>query len=207
MLKNIIFDIGGVFLKFNPETYIDSFNLGKEKTDDLNRIVFKNHFWKDYLRGRITVEEYIAAILQGNEKYQYEILTVNDMEIVKNKLQPIKETFYFLKKLKKEGKQIYVLSNLNIKVKEYFESLCDTKRYFNACVYSCDSGLLKPEKEAFETLLSKYKLQPQETLFIDDQIKNTEAAKDCGINTYLFSNPKESVAGIEKMIKESYEKV
>jgi putative hydrolase of the HAD superfamily len=52
--------------------------------------------------------------------------------------------------------------------------------------YSHKLGLRKPDKKIFGLVLNENKLDPAETLFIDDSEQNTEAASALGIQTYLF---------------------
>lgn len=47
MIRNIIFDIGGVLLEYNPKTYLDKLNIEDSKRKELNDIIFHNQKWKD----------------------------------------------------------------------------------------------------------------------------------------------------------------
>ena len=47
----------------------------------------------------------------------------------------------------------------------------------------------KPHPEFFQLLLERYKLVPSETIFIDDNQRNIDAAKLMGINAILFKTP------------------
>jgi glucose-1-phosphatase len=56
--------------------------------------------------------------------------------------------------------------------------------YFTKAFYSFAVGLRKPEKEIYQHLLSDTGITAGETLFIDDLLKNIEAAAALGINTH-----------------------
>ena len=53
-------------------------------------------------------------------------------------------------------------------------------------VFSCDYSTMKKEGKLFEILITKYNLDPKESLFIDDIEINIEKAKEYGLNTYRF---------------------
>ena len=59
---------------------------------------------------------------------------------------------------------------------------------FDAVVYSCDVGKVKPEKEIFELILQKLGTKAEETIFIDNHDRNIEAAQQIGMQTVLFEN-------------------
>ncbi|MBQ2392554.1 MAG: HAD-IA family hydrolase, partial [Alistipes sp.] len=54
-------------------------------------------------------------------------------------------------------------------------------------VVSCEEGVCKPEREIYQLLLSRYGLNPSETLFIDDRQENIEAAEREGIVGFHFN--------------------
>lgn len=53
---------------------------------------------------------------------------------------------------------------------------------------SCDDKLRKPDKKAFELILERLKVRPEESIFIDDKQENIDAAEKLGIKTILFEN-------------------
>jgi HAD superfamily hydrolase (TIGR01509 family) len=59
---------------------------------------------------------------------------------------------------------------------------------FEASVFSCAEGMLKPEKEIYELTLKRLGVQPRQALFIDDKQLNTDAADKIGLNTILFKS-------------------
>jgi HAD superfamily hydrolase (TIGR01509 family) len=46
--------------------------------------------------------------------------------------------------------------------------------------------MMKPEREIFEYLLSRYGLLPTDTVFVDDSQPNIDAAKSLGLRTVWF---------------------
>ena len=50
MVRNAIFDIGGVLTAFDPNDYLSPFGFDAEKSKALNQAIFKNENWKDNQR-------------------------------------------------------------------------------------------------------------------------------------------------------------
>lgn len=51
---------------------------------------------------------------------------------------------------------------------------------------SCERGLIKPDRRAFEDMFSMFNLKPQECFFIDDTEKNILAARECGMGGFVY---------------------
>jgi putative hydrolase of the HAD superfamily len=51
----------------------------------------------------------------------------------------------------------------------------------------------KPDEEIFLHTLNECRLNPSETLFIEDSIQHIETAKKLGINTYLLEKNESTV--------------
>jgi FMN phosphatase YigB (HAD superfamily) len=87
---------------------------------------------------------------------------------------------------KRLGHKVFILSNLN---DEHFAAL--KARYpfhidfFDGVVISGLVHRAKPDHAIYENILNTYQLNPKETLFIDDQAVNCQAAEACGINSIL----------------------
>jgi putative hydrolase of the HAD superfamily len=61
--------------------------------------------------------------------------------------------------------------------------------YFVKAYYSHEFGLRKPYPESYAALLDAEGLKPEETLFIDDTLKNIEGAKAAGLQTIHLAPP------------------
>lgn len=63
----------------------------------------------------------------------------------------------------------------------------DLEKYFDEIVISSEVGLIKPSPEAFHHILSKLRVEPDEALFIDDNIHNVQGAQQVGIAAIHFT--------------------
>ena len=58
---------------------------------------------------------------------------------------------------------------------------------FNKLFLSFETGILKPDRAAFEQVIEYYACRPQEILFFDDTPSNVAAAEDIGIQAQLIA--------------------
>lgn len=112
MIKNIIFDIGGVLFEYNPKIYLDKLNIKEIKRKELNHIIFHNQKWRDCLNGFMTNNELIKYLQKQEPKYKNEIEQILSKENLKYMLPPKQEMIEYYKKLKKKGYKIYLCSNI-----------------------------------------------------------------------------------------------
>lgn len=93
----------------------------------------------------------------------------------------------YIKGLKNRFKTA-ILSNSN---KEFFGSLTSRTaldEYFDEIILSADLGIIKPDPRIYEYALEKLQVRPQETIFVDDLAKYTQAAGQLGVKTIVYSD-------------------
>lgn len=181
MIKNIIFDLGNVLISYNPIDFIEK-NVKKENQQKFLEVVFKSQEWLDLDRGCLEYKEAIEIFSKKlpEEKKIIENLFNNNIEGV---LFPNEKNIEFLRELKEKKLNLYVLSNFHKNAFLNMAKKCNFNNHFDGEVISYQYKLLKPEKEIYSTILEKYSLIPEETLFIDDTLVNIEMAKELGIKT------------------------
>ena len=81
----------------------------------------------------------------------------------------------------------------------------DVYANFDGEVVSCEEGVIKPNPKIYRTLVSRYNLNPSETLFIDDRSANIDVARSEGWHGYHFStrSAKECCEELRNMLIES----
>ncbi|MFA5998821.1 MAG: HAD family phosphatase [Candidatus Babeliales bacterium] len=106
-----------------------------------------------------------------------------------NSQTPIKPMVDLVKKLKKNGYKLYVLSNWD---NESFTLLkkqhAELFSQFEGIMISGQENMGKPNPELYKRLLEKYNLDCSQCAFVDDETNNTQAAEKLGINSIVCQN-------------------
>ncbi len=85
----------------------------------------------------------------------------------------------------KEGHRLFILSNMSQDDLLYLQHHPQGARifkYFEDIILGPVVGIKKPDPRIFSYLLNKHVLDPEHSIFIDDQIINLEAAEKAGIS-------------------------
>ncbi|MBQ8272429.1 MAG: HAD family phosphatase [Tidjanibacter sp.] len=181
MIKNAIFDLGGVVLGR------DFKRLGEVLGNTFAFISADESFpeyWSEFDRGTYTREEVTRMLAKDYN------LTLEDaheqVQRLLELLQPIPETVALIEELKARGIRCYVLSNMS---KEFYAELLKFPVFelFDGAVVSFEERINKPDRGIYEALLSRYNLVPSESIFADDKIANTEAASLLGLHTVTYN--------------------
>lgn len=185
MIKNIVFDMGGVLIDYNPEKTLYGL-FDKETADVLLREIFRNKIWADKDRGIIMPDEIMALKKNSIPEAVYE----KTSEMVENfypYMPPFENMYGFVKELKDNGYGIYLLSNASSDFHERRKDI-PALSLFDGVLISADHKLLKPEREIYEALYEKFSLNPDECFFIDDVQANIDGAKAAGMDGHCYSH-------------------
>lgn len=200
MIKNIVFDLGGVLIDFKPEKYLEHIGYSEEEVSFFTTMIFWSSEWSEYNSSKHDDRRTKENLIKRNPQYASEIENIFNKIDYQYILFEKKDTVHYLKELKSRGYHIYLLSDLSIDSYNYNKQF----DFFNDIiggVYSFEVGSTKPNKKNYETLLSKYQLIPEETIFIDDRLENVKAADNCGIHGIQFTtleDVKEQITILEK---------
>jgi HAD superfamily hydrolase (TIGR01509 family) len=198
MLKNIVFDLGGVVVAHNEEGF-------REKLGKFFDFVFGPDmkcvpsFWCDYDLGLLTIDETAAEVAKFRD---CDAATAKAHMLQAISLQEeVEPTVELIKELKAKGYKLYVLSNMSKEYIEYLRKL-PVFEYFDYQAVSCEQHLGKPDHKFYEYLLSHCNLVPSETIFIDDRKDNVEVAAELGIVPFHFDrrNPEKACEELRKVI-------
>lgn len=179
MIKNIIFDLGNVLVKYSPENFLGKY-VKEENKEVFIKEIFKSKEWLELDRGTLSYEDAIE-IFAKRVPEERESIEKLFRENISSCISPIEENVKIMRELKRNGYSVYILSNFHQPAFEYIKENWDFISEFDGDVVSCYYHYIKPEKEIYETILKKYNLIPSETVFIDDVETNIEGAKEFGI--------------------------
>ena len=183
MIKNIIFDMGGVLIDYNPEKTLYGM-FDKETADILLREIYRNPVWSDKDRGIIAPAEIMQKVKNNIPGAVFE----KTCEMVDNfypYMPPFERMYGFVEMLKSKGFGIYLLSNASSDFHERRSGI-PALSLFDGVIISADHKLLKPEKEIYEKLYETFSLKPEECFFIDDVQANIDGAAATGMQGHCY---------------------
>ena len=191
MIKNIIFDIGGVM--FDDSTQNISNILNKDASKLCKKVYGKSFL--DCVLGNQKVSDYIETFKDDSDYEVIKYILGKDNLHISYPL--MKDNYDYISKLKDKGYNLYILSNISKESYEYVKSTIDIDDVFKGGVYSYQEKLLKPDRRIYELIINKYNLDKDETIFFDDKQRNVDAACEFGIKGILFR----TIEDIEKNLK------
>ena len=186
MIKNIIFDFGGVLLDWNPRYLYKSYFNNDEEME---------HFLADICNGEWNIRQdagrpFAEAVKELQAKFpEYaEAIQMYDDDWEKMLKCELPESIDLLKELKFMGYGIYGLTNWSAEKIGYAFANYSFLSLFDGIVVSGVEKVVKPDRKIYEILLERYSLKPGECVFIDDNQDNVDMAKVLGINAIRFDN-------------------
>ncbi len=193
-IKNIIFDFGGVILDIDPQLTVNEFaRLGFSDFEKLNTSEFTDEILGKFERGILTPEVFRDRLRQ------FLNINITDQQIDdawNALLFDIPGIRIDIIEQVKSNYQIFLLSNSNeIHYDLFLRDLQlrigydEFDQLFDKAYFSFDLHLLKPNPEIFEFVINQHALDFKTTLFIDDNIRNIEAAQKVGLSTYHLTKP------------------
>lgn len=114
-----------------------------------------------------------------------------EVAIINNFLAPDQyelypETNEALMALKKAGVKLVLVTNSPPTSKFAFEKL-GLSQFFCKTVFSCDIGLMKPDKRIFQYAIESFDAEPKEILMVGDSLeKDVNGAITAGLNAILL---------------------
>jgi len=194
-MKNIVFDLGRVVFSRDPRKctpeFIEFFSFVRDTP--------MPHFWNEYDRGALSFDDVVSELMayRGASRRK----TVEMIHEAISRQEAVGPTERLIADLKSAGYSLYVLSNMS---REFIEFLRRIPVYanFDGEVVSCEELAVKPEPRIYEILLSRYGLDPSQSMFIDDRRENVDAAAAFGIEPFLFDagDPESSCRRLRGML-------
>ena len=185
MIKNILFDMGGVLLRFEPEYFIARLGITGADADLLRREVFRSADWVRMDRGTLTDVEGVARICRRVPAHLHAAVEELVCRWEVPEILPMEGMAALIGELKAAGYGIYLLSNAFARQHEYWPRVPGSE-YFDDTFISADVKLVKPQREIYEMALEKFGVKAEECVFIDDLPSNIEMGENCGIRGVVF---------------------
>ncbi len=186
LLKNIIFDLGGVLIDWNPKyVYRKVFHTEEATNYFLDNIC--SFHWNEQQDAGRTIVEAEAELINQFPQYSNEI-KIYYKEWVNMLGGPILPTVEVLKALLEGNKyDIYALTNWSAETWPTALGMYDFLSWFKGVLVSGQEKMKKPAPEIFHLICDRFSIVPSKTIFIDDNRNNILAAEALGFQTIHFT--------------------
>lgn len=192
-IDTLLFDLGGVLVEFNDGFKV--FEWANLKPADFFKQWIASPTVRDFEAGKITTEQFAEGVVR---EFQ---LPVTAQVFLKNFKNLPKGLFDGTEDLLVELSAEYRLACFSNTNQLHWPMLRDRFKIgelMDECFISCQTGLLKPDVEAFEFVLNTLDCPPEQIMFFDDNPVNTSAAMQLGFNAFQVNG----IVEVEKIVIE-----
>jgi putative hydrolase of the HAD superfamily len=198
LLRNIVFDLGGVVLEWKPDAIIEAVFDDPITQAHIRAEIFEHPDWLETDRGTLTRVE---AIVRWAERTGQTVEAIDRlMDAADNLMQPNSGTLNLMKELANRGLRLYCLSNMPAERYAYLRRAFDFWDQFSGILISAHVNMVKPEPGIFELLLARFDLESTATLFLDDSANNISAARGLGIRGIRFTTATDCRRQLERLL-------
>jgi len=185
MIENLLFDMGGVLLDFDPRRFVERAGLDAADSTLLRREIFHSAEWVCLDRGSMTEEEAFASMCRRIPPRLHDAArTVFDnWDKPRRELPGAPDV---VRELSERGYGLYLFSNAGRRHAAYWPDLPVARYFGDRLMVSAWHGVLKPEVAFYETGLRLFGLDRRACLFIDDNPSNVEAAQRLGLDGVVY---------------------
>ena len=198
MIKNIVFDFGGVLVDWNPHHLYDKYFGSSEKADWFLKNICL-YSWNLQMDGGKPFAEGVAE-LQAQYPEWTEAIGIYHTRWIEMMGGQFDDTVDVLHRLKAAGYRVFGLSNWSMETFPLVRDKYPVFQELEGMVVSGEEHLIKPDAAIYNCLLDRYQLQAEESLFIDDNADNVVGAKAVGMEAVRFVGAKE----LERALREDY---
>lgn len=188
MIKNVIFDLGGVLINTDPSEYLRKYGYDEEKYKALLYAIWSDSIWAEMdLAMYDSFEDMVEVYVSRHKDLELELRSFfaeNWLELY----TVFEDTLDFYNEIYNSGCNIFLLTNFSREGYDYISKKFDFFKKAKGAVVSSHIKLAKPDLRIYKYLLKTYNLNPDECVFIDDSVANINAANELGIHGIVFNN-------------------
>ena len=184
MIKNILFDMGNVLIRFDRNVFLNRLDISEAEKQLLLREVFLSVEWVQMDRGILREETAEPLMCQRLPQHLHD--AVHQLASCWDQpMLPMEGMEELIAELREKGYNIYLLSNASVRQHDYWPRIA-ASRFFDGKLISADEHVVKPQPEIYRLCMERFGLQAEETFFIDDVAANIEGALWCGLAGAVF---------------------
>lgn len=198
MIKNVIFDIGNVLLDFCWKDHIARFGFQGEKADRHRPGDDACPIWPKLDLGLESDEDILEQFVAHTPELEQEIrLVFSDLSTI---VREYEGSVDWIESLKARGYHTYYLSNYGERIRREASKELSFLSHMDGGIMSYTVHLAKPDPAIYQTLLDRYGLKAEECVFLDDTVRNVEAAQALGIAGIVVTSQEQAKKELETLL-------
>jgi 2-haloacid dehalogenase len=185
-ITTVVFDLGGVLIDWDPRhLYRQLFSDPQEMEVFLRDVVSPD--WNAAQDSGRTWAEATAELLAKHPDHEDMIRAYSDRwaEMLAG---PIAGTVDILREVRGLGLRVYALTNWSAETFPRARGMFPFLDWFEGIMVSGDERIKKPDPEIWHRLISRYRIEPTQAVYVDDMPHNTEIAAGLGFHVIRFES-------------------
>lgn len=199
MIKNIVFDFGGVLLEYNLERTFASHGVSEEQAHAFitEVLTLKNNNQIDL--GLKPVDYFMNLWRQQwpQLKEAFDVYEEHYTDFYANEMEGMVS---LMQELIGKGYRLYGLSNWESRVERVIRLVPEPFSLMQGYMISYQVHLLKPHREIFDLFCKTFAVRPGECLFIDDRADNIQGAEAAGWQGIVFESTGKLRTDLQKIL-------
>ena len=185
MVRNMVFDMGNVLLRYEPRKFLKKIFQQEEEIDILVKELFDGPEWPLADADAIDDDALIFSVSQRIPQFKKQVEKA--VALWPELLEPMEGMKELLQELKARGLCLYLLSNAPSRFRQYI-SRYPILSLLDGGFFSGEFGIVKPTGGIYRLLCEKYDLVSEECFFVDDRPVNVEMARRLGWGGCVFTD-------------------
>ena len=196
MIKNIIFDLGGVLIDWNPDYLYRKIITDEEKRKEFLSTVCTPD-WNEMQDAGRTIQRANEILVEKFPDFKTEILAFYGRweEMLGGVFDDTVDVLNIL--IEKDEHQIYALTNWSAETFPIAWDRYEFLKLFKDILVSGRVKLKKPDPKIYQLAIERFEVIPEETVFIDDNERNIRAAEKEGIKGIVYRSTADLKAQLE----------
>jgi len=190
-INTVIFDLGGVLIDWNPEyVFLDVFNGDRKKMQWFFNTICTSD-WNENQDAGYPLAHATEDLVKRFPDYEKEIRMFYGRwtEMLG---EAISGTVSILKKIcESKNYKVIALTNWSAETFPIAQKRFKFLQWFEGIIVSGEEKTRKPFDKIYHLTLERFNINPKNSIFIDDNFRNIEAANNLGINGIRFESPEQ----------------
>jgi epoxide hydrolase-like predicted phosphatase len=197
-IKAVLWDMGGVILRTEDSSFRRKWaEILKIDEKLLPKLVFDNEKAQVATIGLLTDKELWAWIYN-----QFGLSTEDGAQFRKDFFAGDNMDWDLLKQIQSLRSQYKtgLLSNAWMDARQSLRTKYPGWEVFDYIFFSAEIHLKKPDPKIYQYVMDFMRVLPEETIFVDDQLENVEAANQFGIHGIRFHNSEQAIREVLQLL-------